>query len=45
MLHVRIGHHHLGQHVRLDIVNERIRVGKESGESLGGITTNPDKNY
>jgi hypothetical protein len=45
MLHVRIGHHHLGQQVRLDIVNEHIRVVKESGESLGSITTNPDKSY
>jgi len=45
MLHVRIGHHHRGRHVRLYIIDEHIRVVDETGEFLGEITINPDKNY
>lgn len=45
MLHVRIGHHHRGRHVRLYIIDENIRVVDESGEFLGEITINPAKNY
>ena len=45
LLHVRIGHHHRGKHVRLYIVDEHIRVLDESGQYLGEITINPEKNY
>jgi hypothetical protein len=45
MLHVRIGHHHRGRHVRLFIIDDHIRVVDESGEFLGEITINPDKTY
>ena len=45
MLHVRIGHHHRGKHVRLYIVDDHIRVVDEGGEYLGEITITPDKNY
>ena len=45
MLHVRIGHHHRGKHVRLYIVDDQIRVVDEGGQFLGDITINPDKNY
>jgi len=45
MLHVRIGHHHRGRHVRLYVIDDHIRVVDETGEYLGEITINPDKNY
>jgi transposase InsO family protein len=45
ILHVRIGHHHRGKHVRLYIIDEHIRVVDESGEFLGEITIDPNKNY
>ena len=45
LLHVRIGHHHRGKHVRLYIIDDHIRVLDENGVFLGEITINPEKNY
>jgi transposase InsO family protein len=45
LLHVRIGYHHRARHVRLYIIDDNIRVLDQSGEFLGEITINPDKNY
>ena len=45
LLHVRIGHHHRRKRVRLYIIDEQIRVLDDSGEFLGEITINPDRNY